>query len=75
MSILVNYSSLPSLDKASPRIGAFNTLLDDENGALTRCGTEVYVQRWVALAVTVYTLQVRNLVLALQLMCVSGHAA
>ena len=36
MGILLRYSSLPTLERASPRIGAFNTLLDDENGALTR---------------------------------------
>ena len=39
MGILLQYASLPSLERASPRIAAFNTLLDDENGALTRCDT------------------------------------
>lgn len=34
--ILLQYASLPSLDKMSPRIGAFNTKLDDRHGALTR---------------------------------------
>ena len=36
MGILLQYASLPSLERASPRIGAYNALLDDENGALTR---------------------------------------
>lgn len=37
MGILVQYSSLPGSDRDSPRIGAFNTVLDDADGALTRC--------------------------------------
>lgn len=36
MGILLQYSSLPSLARESPRIGAFNTKLDDHDGALTR---------------------------------------
>ncbi len=34
--MLLQYASLPSLDKASPRISAYNTKLDDHDGALTR---------------------------------------
>ena len=37
MGILVQYLSLPTSERDSPRIGAFNTVLDDADGALTRC--------------------------------------
>ncbi|DBB02415.1 TPA: Outer dynein arm protein 1 [Trebouxia sp. C0006] len=39
--ILLQYASLPSLDKMSPRIGAFNTKLDDQHGALTRQAPQI----------------------------------
>lgn len=58
MNVLLNYSSLPSSERVSPRIGAFNTLLDDENGALTRYSTKASVRCLVALAAAVYKFQV-----------------
>ncbi|KAL3130935.1 Outer dynein arm protein 1 [Trebouxia sp. C0009 RCD-2024] len=36
MGILVQYSSLPSSERDSPRIATFNIVLDDADGALTR---------------------------------------
>ena len=39
--VLLQYASLPSLEKMSTHVGAFSTKLDDQHGALTRQGFPV----------------------------------